>query len=215
MLEQGINPTLVKPRRKRVTVLFSDIVGFSIFAEKLPPSDLIDLVNSHVEVCANQIDDHGGEVNKLLGDGLLAYFEDRTTDTAIDAARGILNSMERRRSRASKSSPHRLLYGGVGLANGMVYEGNIGSALKRDFTILGNTVNLASRLESLTRILNVRLTVGASVVQRSERAEQFQSIGRHQIKGQSQSLEVFGLKSMAPLKIEDLYSEIAGYFRRK
>lgn len=215
MLEQGINPTQIKPRRKRVTVLFSDIVGFSIFAGKLPPSDLIDLVNSHVEVCASQIDIHGGEVNKLLGDGLLAYFEDRTTDSAIDAAQGILNNMKRRRSRASKSSPHCLLYGGVGLANGMVYEGNIGPALKRDFTILGNTVNLASRLESLTRTLNVRLTVGASVVQRSGRADQFQSLGSHQLKGQSKSLEVFGLKSMAQLKIEDLYSEIDGFFRRK
>jgi adenylate cyclase len=215
MLEQGINPTLVKPRRKRVTVLFSDIVGFSIFAEKLPPSDLIDLVNSHVEVCVNQVDIHGGEVNKLLGDGLLAYFEDRETDAAIDAARGILHNMKCSRSRASKSSPHRLLYGGVGLANGMVYEGNIGPALKKDFTILGNTVNLASRMESLTRVLNVRLTVGASVVKRCERAEQFESLGRHQLKGQSKSLEVFGLRSLAPLNIENLYSEIAGFFRKK
>ena len=198
-----------------MTVLFSDIVGFSIFAEKLPPSDLIDLVNSHVEVCASQVDIHGGEVNKLLGDGLLAYFEDRTTDAAIDASRGILNNLKDRRSRASKSSPHRLLYGGVGLAHGMVYEGNIGSELKRDFTILGNTVNLAARLESLTRTLNVRLTVGASVVQRSERAEQFQSLGKHQLKGLSKSLEVFGFKSMAPLNIEELYGEIYGYLRRK
>lgn len=215
MLEQGINPTLVKPRRKRVTVLFSDIVGFSIFAEKLPANDLIDLVNSHVEVCASEIDSHGGEVNKLLGDGLLAYFEDSTTDTAIAAAQGILNNMKRRRSRASKSSPHRLLYGGVGLANGMVYEGNIGSVLKRDFTILGNTVNLASRLESLTRNLNVRLTVGASVVQRSERAEQFQSLGQHQLRGQSKPIEVFGLTSMAPIKMDDLYNKITSSLRRK
>ena len=215
MLEQGINPTLVKPRRKRVTVLFSDIVGFSIFAEKLPANDLIDLVNSHVEVCANEIDIHGGEVNKLLGDGLLAYFEDQTTDTAIDAALGILNNMKRRRLQAPKSSPHHLLYGGVGLANGMVYEGNIGPVLKRDFTILGNTVNLASRLESLTRDLNVKLTMDASVVERTERASPFQSLGQHQLKGQSKPIEVFGLKSMEPLKVQDLYNEIAGSFGGK
>ena len=95
----------------------------------------------------------------------------------------------------------------------MVYEGNIGTALKRDFTILGNTVNLASRLESLTRTLNMSLTVGKSVVQRSGQVDQFQSLGKHQLKGQSKLLEVFGLKSMKPLKIEALYKEIAGFFR--
>lgn len=213
MLEQGINPTLVKPRQKRVTVLFSDIVGFSIFAEKLPANDLIGLVNSHVEVCASEIDLHDGEVNKLLGDGLLAYFDDQTTDAAIAAAQGIINKMKHRRLQAPKSSPHRLMYAGVGLANGMVYEGNIGPLLKRDFTILGNTVNLASRLESLTRDLNVRLTMEASVVQRSEQASQFQSLGQHQLKGQSKSIEVFGLKALEPLKIQNLYNEITGFFR--
>jgi len=172
-------------------------------------------VNSHVDVCTQQIDIHGGEVNKLLGDGLLAYFEDKTTDSAIGAAQGILEAMKRRRSRARKSSPHRLLYGGVGLANGMVYEGNIGPALKRDFTILGNTVNFASRLESMTRSLNVRFTVGASVVKRSDRPDQFQSLGKHDLKGQSKSLEIFGLKSMAPLQIDTLYREIAEFIQRK
>lgn len=65
MLEQGVNPTLVKPRRIRATVLFSDILGFSHFAERLKPVELIDLVNSHVDACTNQIDQHGGQVNKL------------------------------------------------------------------------------------------------------------------------------------------------------
>ena len=148
MLEQGVNPTLVKPRRIRATVLFSDILGFSHFAERLKPAELIDLVNSHVDSCTDQIDRHGGQVNKLLGDGVLAYFPQAETDAAVGAATGILEEMKRRRRRASGTSALRILYGGIGLANGMVYEGNIGSALKRDFTVLGNTVNLASRLES-------------------------------------------------------------------
>jgi class 3 adenylate cyclase len=167
MLERGVNPTLVKPRRLRATVLFSDIVGFSYFAERLKPVELIDLVNSHVDACTEQIDRHGGQVNKLLGDGILAYFPQRETDAAIAAATDILEEMNRRRKRASATSPHHLLYGGIGLANGMVYEGNIGPALKRDFTILGNTVNLASRVESLTRVMMVRLIATASVAKRA------------------------------------------------
>jgi len=121
--------------------------------------------------------------------------------------------MRKRRTLARASSPHKLLYGGVGLANGLVYEGNIGPALKRDFTILGNTVNQASRLESLTRILNVRLTASANVVKRSSSRSAFFSLGNHQLKGQSKALEVFGRKDLRALEISGLYERISRFLR--
>jgi adenylate cyclase len=215
MLERGVNPTLIKPRRLRATVLFSDIVGFSYFAERLKPADLIDLVNSHIDSCTEQIDRHGGQVNKLLGDGILAYFPQRETDAAVAAASDILEEMDRRRRRSCSTSPHHLLYGGVGLANGMVYEGNIGPDLKRDFTILGNTVNLASRLESLTRVLKVQLIATASVAARARPSWVFQSLGTHTLKGQSKALEIFGLKSLQPLHVNELYQQITQLLRSK
>jgi class 3 adenylate cyclase len=214
MLERGVNPTLVKPRRTRVTVLFSDIIGFSYFAERLKPAELIDLVNSHAEVCTGHVDRQGGQVNKLLGDGVLAYFSQRETDAAVSAATGILDEMTRRRRQAPGTSPHRLLHGGVGLANGMVYEGNIGPPMKRDFTILGNTVNQASRFESLTRALNVQLIAGATVASRARPSWGFQSLGKHTLKGQSKALEIFGLGSLPGLDIGRLYQQIAAFLRR-
>ena len=213
MLERGVNPTLVKPRRLRATVLFSDIVGFSYFAERLKPEDLIDVVNSHIDACTEAIDRHGGQVNKLLGDGILAYFPQREANSAVAAATDILEEMSRRRKRASGASPHHLLYGGIGLSNGMVYEGSIGHALKRDFTILGNTVNLASRLESLTRQLHVQLTANASVVNRSRASWGFQSLGARSLKGQSRSLAIFGLKHLEPLHVDELYRQIKEFLR--
>ena len=214
MLEQGINPTLIKPRRLRATVLFSDIVGFSYFAERLNPVDLIGLVNSHIDACTELIDRHGGQVNKLLGDGVLAYFLQRRADAAVAAATDILEEMGRRRT-ATGTSPHHLLYGGVGLANGMVYEGNIGSALKRDFTIFGNTVNLASRLESLTRVLKVPLIASASVADRARTSWGFHSLGAHALKGQSKVIEIFGLKPEQSLHVDELYQQIAELHRSK
>lgn len=213
MLQQGVNPTSVKPRRKRVTVLFSDIVGFSRFAERLKPGDLIDLVNSHAEVCTRQIDTYGGEVNKLLGDGVLAYFAERDSDTAIRASLEILEEMQRRRSRSKRNSPHKLLFGGVGLANGMVYEGNIGPALKRDFTILGNTVNLASRLESLTRELDVRLTIDPSAKNRARVDWPFRSLGRRRLKGQSKAIEIYSLTSLKALDVKKLYDRLETFLK--
>ncbi|NNF77379.1 MAG: adenylate/guanylate cyclase domain-containing protein, partial [Rhizobiales bacterium] len=124
----------------------SIIIGFSRFAERLEPDDLIDIVNRHAQFCIEQVDQNSGQVNKLLGDGVLTYFVDRDTDAALEAAACILKEMERQRRLARDGSPHQLLFAGVGLANGVVYEGNVGSELKRAFTILGNTVNQASRL---------------------------------------------------------------------
>ncbi len=208
MLENGVNPTTVKPRKKHVTVLFSDIIGFSRFAERLKPEDLIDLVNRHAQICTEQVDRNGGQVNKLLGDGVLTYFADRDTDAALEAAAGILKEMERQRQSARDGSPHHLLFAGVGLANGVVYEGNVGSELKRDFTILGNTVNQASRLESLTRRLNHRIIISEAVVKRANPSRNFISLGRHKLSGQSGAIEIFSFGSFTPLNIEQLYAHI-------
>jgi adenylate cyclase len=215
MIERGVNPTLVKPRRLRATVLFSDIVGFSSFAERLKPVDLIELVNGHIDACTEPINRHGGQVNKLLGDGVLAYFPQQEADAAVAAAVDILREMKRRRRRAPGTDPQHLLYGGVGLANGMVYEGNIGSAVKRDFTILGNTVNLASRLESLTRTMRVPLIATASVADRARTSWGFESLGNHTLKGQLKSLEIFGLKSLHSLPVDAIYRQIIEHLRTR
>lgn len=214
LLESGTNPASVRPRRERVTVLYSDIIGFSRFAEHFEPDDLIGLVNSHSEVCAQAVARHRGQVNKLTGDGVLAYFVGPTSDAAIDAASEILREMAKRRAAAGEQSAHRHLYGGAGLAHGLVYEGNVGSALKRDFTILGNTVNLAARIESLTRDLDVRLNLDHSVVLSAERSHPFISLGRHLLKGQSKELELFSLETFPPLGIRQVYQDIEAFVTR-
>ncbi len=214
MLERGVNPRSVRPRRKRVTVLFSDVIGFSFFAQYLAPTELLDLVNIHVEVCTDRVHANGGEVNKLTGDGILAYFPGPTTEAALQTAVEIVSGMRARRSRAKKNSPHELLYGGIGLAHGLVFEGNVGLGLKRDFTILGNTVNLAARLESMTRDHNVRLTLDASVARRAATPWKFSSLGKHKLKGQSRQLDILTVSSLPSLDVPDLYDRIQQRVRK-
>lgn len=211
MLERGVNPASVRPRRECVTVLYSDIIGFSRFAEHLAPDALIALVNSHAEVCSQAVMAHHGQVNKLTGDGVLAYFVGLTSDDAIDAAVEILNEMARRREMIDRGNPHQHLYGGVGLAHGIVYEGNVGSTLKRDFTILGNVVNLAARIESITRDLDVCINLDQSVVQSAKRSHPFTSLGMHLLKGQSKELELFTLGTFPPLRIKQIYRKIEAF----
>lgn len=107
---------------------------------------------------------NGGVINKLLGDGVLAYFHGESSDGAIRAALELLRRMADFRAEAPEGSPERHLYTGVGLAFGDVYEGNIGAESKQDFTILGNIVNIASRLESMTRPLGRRPPASGSAL---------------------------------------------------
>jgi len=169
------------------------------------------LVNSHAEVCSQFVYHHNGQVNKLTGDGVLAYFAGPVSNAGIEAAIDILGEMARRRETGGKANPHRHLYGGVGLSHGLVFEGNVGTDLKRDFTILGNTVNLASRIESLTRDLDVRLNFDSAVVDSATKPYPFQSIGSHRLKGQSKELELFTLSNFSPLKIREVYENIEGF----
>jgi class 3 adenylate cyclase len=208
LLQRGANPIDVRPQRKTVTVLFSDIIGFSILAERLSPTDLLRLVNAQVSLCSEVVGRHGGEVNKLLGDGVLAYFEAGHSDAAIRAGLELLNRMEAFRERASANRPERHLHAGVGLSFGTVYEGNIGSAAKQDFTILGNTVNLASRLESLTRVLGVRLVASGEVVKHAQGTWDFAELGRHKLKGLGSAGPVFTLASLKPLDVRRVYASI-------
>lgn len=208
LLQQGIDPTRLSPRKRKVAVLFSDIIGFSILAEGLPPEDLLRLVNAHVRVCAAAIEGNGGMINKLLGDGVLAYFPDETSDGAIRAALDLIQGMMSLRAGAPKGSPERHLYSGAGLAFGTVYEGNIGVETKQDFTILGNTVNLASRLESMTRQLGVRLVASSGVVEHATDSWPFVSLGTHPLKGLGDAGQLFGMANLPPLDLEDAYDSI-------
>jgi class 3 adenylate cyclase len=208
MLQEGQNPSRLRPRMRKVTVLFSDIIGFSILAERLPPRRLLGLVNAHVDICADAVGRNGGQINKLLGDGVLAYFPGPHTDGALHAVMGLLEGMRKQREAAASGSDGRVLYCGVGLAFGAVYEGNIGGEAKQDFTILGNTVNLASRLESLTRKLSVRLVISRAVVANAREDWPFVSLGVPRLKGFARAGRAYTLGNLTELNVARVYDRI-------
>lgn len=207
-LQEGLTPGRLRPRLRKVTVFFSDIIGFSILAERLPPCRLLGLVNAHVDMCAKAVSRNGGEINKLLGDGVLAYFPSTHTDGAIRAGVNLLESMRAYRESALPAQEGNVLYSGVGLAFGPVYEGNIGGNTKQDYTILGNTVNLASRLESLTRKLSVRLVASRGVVAHARKPWPFVSLGMPQLKGFTRAGRAYALGNLSELNVARVYDRI-------
>lgn len=153
---------LKQTRTHDVAVLFVDIVGFTGYAAHRAPAEVIDTLRGFHARMEAEVFDHGGTLDKYLGDGLMATFgtpEPTETDAinALRCARSMLRVLAAwNRDRAARGEPP--IRAGIGLHYGPVVLGNIG-ANRLEFAVIGNTVNVASRLEALTRDLSVDLAV--------------------------------------------------------
>ena len=133
-------------------VLFFDIGGFTAFAEKREPEAVVTYLNTVFESLIETVNRHNGFVNKFLGDGFMAVFvstdgEDKHCRNAVLAA---IKISEQVRSLVANNQIDDTKIG-IGIHSGQVMTGNIGSSARREFTIIGDVVNLASRLEQLTK----------------------------------------------------------------
>ncbi len=149
-------------RTHDVAVLFIDIVGFTEYAARRPPPEVIETLRGFHALMEAEVFNHGGTLDKYLGDGLMATFgtPEPTELDAINAlrcGRSMLRVLaEWNRDRKARGEPE--IRGSVGLHYGPVVLGDIG-ANRLEFAVIGNTVNVASRLESLTRVLSVDLAI--------------------------------------------------------
>lgn len=163
-LDEPLGPV----RQQNVAVLFADIVGFSTYAERASPEHVINLLRSHFEWLGGKVFAHGGTIDKYIGDSLMATFgtpragaDDATR--ALRCARDALGSLEgwNRERMGHGEDPLRFC---VGLHYGPVVLGNIGNERRLEFTVIGDTVNVAARLEALTRRLGFDLVVSEDLV---------------------------------------------------
>ena len=149
-LQRAQNPLEWTLKRQRKAVLFVDIVGFSTMAEKMNLRELQELLNTFFDVSLKAVDQTGGRISKLLGDGFMAYYPIEKCQQALRAAVEMILALKSLRE-TSDSSFTRLVHCGIGISAGALVEGNIGSYHKKDFTILGDVVNSAARLQNYTR----------------------------------------------------------------
>lgn len=192
-LNKGLNPLSVAPIPVDRIILFADIVSYSTIIEERGTSDMLLMINTYFEVCTRVILNHGGEVNKFLGDGVMAYFEAGRADGAIHACLEIMRELRQLRRDSPLGSPLKLLHAGFGLAQGPVIEGNMGSELKTDYTIVGDAVNTAARLESLTREVNHSLLLTQLVKDHAREPWSFKYLGNYNLKGKAKNHEVYSI----------------------
>ncbi|MEY8842453.1 adenylate/guanylate cyclase domain-containing protein [Cribrihabitans sp. XS_ASV171] len=129
--------------RRRVSVIFTDIRGYTEFSERVPPETVIEVLNQYFDVQSDIVQDHGGDIDKFIGDALVAVFEGEEMEARATAcAVGITEAMVR----LLEEHPEHELHVGIGVASGEVVMGAMGAQARMDFTVLGSTVNRAARL---------------------------------------------------------------------
>lgn len=199
------NPELLRVHgeRREISVLFSDVAGFTTASEILPPTTLVHVLSRYMEGMTQIIIAHGGVVNQYLGDGIMALFgapvprEDHAL-CAVRCALALDDFAEEFRLCATDPDGEPVVFGltRIGVHTGDATVGNFGSAAKLEYAAIGDVVNAASRLEGLNRYFGTRVAVsGASREQALRRARPgellFRPMGRVVVKGKQQELPVF------------------------
>lgn len=180
---------------KEAIVLFTDLRGFTAYSEGLPPHEVVEMLNEYMTCMVKVIRTYGGIVDKYVGDAIMALWgvplaKEGDVQNAVQACLemrrelSILNNLRQKRGQP----PLKM---GMGLNVGKVVVGNIGSEERMEYTAIGDTVNLASRIESVTKTFNVDILIAKSIVERIQDRFLIESCGKVAVKGKTEEVEVF------------------------
>ncbi|WP_409188146.1 adenylate/guanylate cyclase domain-containing protein [Bradyrhizobium sp. RDM4] len=179
---------------RRVAVMFVDFRGFTAGAQSRTPQEVVDRLDGAFAVLVDILDREGGIVNKFLGDGFLALFgapleASDAAHRAVAAGREMLSAMDR--INAQTSWPLRI---GIGIHFGEVVAGNIGSPRRKEYTVIGDTVNFASRLEALNKEFGSQLLISSAVREAlGDDGGDAVALGEVTVRGYEQPMAVFQL----------------------
>ncbi len=172
------------------TVLFADIRDFTGISESLPASELITMLNRYFERMARVIVDAGGLLNKFGGDSLLAVFgsplnpADDHARRAVEAAVALEEALtDFNREQRDSFLPEIMV--GVGVASGDVVAGNVGSSARLEYTVIGDAVNVAARLQSMTKELGETILLSAETARLAGRTDRFEPVGEIEVRGKA------------------------------
>ena len=189
-------------RRQPVAVLFSDLRGFTSYSEHVPPEQLIAELNNYLGAMVAVIREEGGVVDKFIGDAIMVVFgipKPGPDDArrAIRAAAAMQSALvEHNVARASAGKPP--FAHGIGVHFGPAVAGHVGNAERLQYTVVGDVVNVASRLESATKSAGASVLISAAAVEAAEgdRHPPLKSLGHVEIPGHEQNLKVYTLTSL-------------------
>lgn len=177
--------------QKDMTIMFSDIRGFTAISEHLTPKQTFNFLNTYLSRIAPIIRRHGGFIDKYLGDGIMAIFPGRVDD-AVFCALDMIQEIRKMNIEREKEGL-ALIATGTGIHCGTMMMGTIGEAERMQTTVIADSVNLAARLESMTKSVGAKLLISREVYNRLEDSDAFSSryIGSTYFKGKTEQVGVF------------------------
>jgi class 3 adenylate cyclase len=184
-------------KRVHASVMFSDIRGFTALVESQPPEETIELLNAYYTLMFDAISGHGGVVNQMVGDGLMALFGaplslDDCAGSAVAAAQEMIELVEQFNlgRAAARKAPIRI---GIGIATGDVVAGYTGTQQRATYTCIGDTVNLAARLEAHTKKVQRAILIDAATRHGLGAGVQLVALGDVQFKGKAVAEQVYAV----------------------
>jgi adenylate cyclase len=200
LIEEG-QAAGAESEERELTIMFTDIVGFTSMCEGMDAKEVAAFINHHLTLLAACVDDEGGTIDKYIGDALMAFWgaPERIENTAPSACRTALAmkraiSSDNMTRAAAGMKPVRLR---IGIHTGPLVVGNIGAPSRVNYTVVGDTVNSAQRLEGLGKEVDpdAEVTILISSVTRAQLPVEFKTaaVGSHLVKGKSERIDVYQL----------------------
>ncbi len=215
-------PVKLDGHRTEVTILFSDIRGFTSISESLPPSELGHLLNLYFDEMIASVFQFDGTLDKLMGDAVMAFFGSplEVTDHQHQACQCAKNMMQRleKLNSSGKLPAGIIIEIGIGLHTGEAIVGNLGSSEFADYTVIGDTVNLASRIEGLNKRYATSIIISEDTYQYVNDDHLFRELDTVRVKGKEEPKRIYEMmlvNSTTNKRIASRYEEALKLYRDK
>ncbi|WP_208976139.1 CHASE2 domain-containing protein [Natronincola peptidivorans] len=184
---------------REITVFFVDIRGFTSLSEAAPPDEVVAILNEYLTLCAQSIFDYGGTLDKFIGDATMALFNapldlENHQLKAVQTAWAMSQGAEKLQIKLEEKYGKSVQFG-IGIHCGPAIVGNIGAAWRMDYTAIGDTVNIASRIENQTK--PGEILISHDVYEHVKNHIEAVDMGIHQLKGKKQGVHVFRVESVS------------------
>ncbi len=220
-LIQNRSEHLLKPRNREVTVFFSDIRSFTEISEKLAdPERVITMLNTYMTPMVESITQHQGTIDKFIGDAVMAYWN-APVEVPGHADKAVASALQQRHLLQGLNHELKQQFDvridiGIGIHTGEVTIGEMGSTGRSDYTIIGDNVNLASRLEGLTKIYGASIIISAQTKEQLRDNYPIRSLDIVRVKGKEKAVEIFEVLETEQSQEEmDRYDTALALYRDK
>lgn len=206
-------------QNKLVTVFFSDIRGFTAFSESRTPEEVVEMLNEYFQVMVSIINKFGGVVDKFIGDAIMAVWgapkgTEHDTQNAVRACLEMRKALADLNQKRKERGQGPILIG-MGLHTGRAISGTIGSQERMEYTVIGDTVNMTSRIEASTKAFGADLLVSEAVYEKVKEEFEFELGGEATVKGKSEPLKLYRVRAYKDMEtgefvtVETEYSQFA------